>query len=260
MFILIICLIGFCSSLAICSYMPTNICKASEANETYYARVLSDNVCLYKTPYDLDDYSNVLFILPKTYFVQLTDISGNFYKVNYYTFTGYVKKDLVQAVIGNPIKPYLNNVSFRVYSEQSRDLRTVPTTVSGSSSQVAYIPLYSRNLTFYGKIVGETLVEERTNVWYYCKYTADQEYYGYVYSDFCDFLTGLVDNTEDLPYTSNPTFTNNNTNKEAKLNNKATKIIIAVLMVPALIFIFLIIKGSKLLTKEHGKAKEVKDY
>lgn len=241
-------------------YLPIEPIFAS-TGETYFARVLNDDVMLYKTPNEQDDYSNVYFILPRTYFVELVDEEGEFYKVNYISFSGYVKKNSVQAISGVPTNPYLTDVSFRVYSEQSRDLRSEPTTKSGTSQQVAYIPLYSRNLTFYGRVVGETLVEERTNIWYYCKYSADQEYYGYVYSDFCDFMTGYVDNPEQVTYIENPSFTTTaSATTDAQLNNKATGIIIAVLMVPALIFIFLIVKGGKLLQRDRTKSKEVKDY
>lgn len=259
MVIILICILILSSFYCVfpCFSTPLN----ASTSKTYFARVMFDNVQLYKTPYPLEDYSNIYFVLPQTYFVQLVDEVDDYYKVNYINFSGYVKKDSVQTIVGIPKNPFLTNVRFRVYSEQSRDLRTLPTVSMGNSSQVAYIPLYSRNLTFYGKVVGETLIEERTNVWYYCKYSADSEYYGYVYSDFCDLMTGYTDNTENVTYTDNPSFAEvSPNNNSATLNKKATGIIITVLMVPALIFVFLILKGSKLISKDKAKVKEVSDY
>ena len=36
------------------------------------------------------------------------------------------------------------------------------------------------------------------DIWYYCKYTADKDYYGYVYSDFCDEISPFINNNEEL--------------------------------------------------------------
>lgn len=230
--------------------------------QTFYARIMQEDVKLYKTAIEAEDFSNVYFVLPSTYFVELLDETSNgFFKVSYLNFTGYVKKDCVQTIVGTPITPYLTDISFRVYSEQSRDLRTEPTTKSGSSSQVAYIPLLNRNLTYYGKIVGEQLIDGRTCVWYYCKYSADKDYYGYVYSDFCDELTEIVPNTETVSYTTNPDFSpEEETPVAIPLENKATGIIIAILCLPACAFLFMIFKSKKILATEKPKSKEVVDY
>ncbi len=237
-------------------------CVSVYASTIYYARIMTNNAYLYKSPLDIDDYSNVYFILPQTYFVELLDLSNSdFYKVNYSTFTGYVKKDCVQAIVGAPQNAYLDNLNFRIYAEMSRDLRSEPTTLSGSSSQVAYIPLYNRNLTYYGSIVGEECIDGRTNIWYYCKYSADKDYYGYVYSDFCDELPDpLPKNSEEVVYTTAPDFGETETPNALPIDNSATAIIIAILCVPALIFIFLILKGTKIIKNEKLSTGEIQDY
>ncbi len=246
----------------ICFQSVTLPVYASES-VVHYARIMFDDVYLYKTTVDIDEYTNVLFSLPKTYFVQLLDNAGNdFFKVNYLNFTGFVKKECVQTIIGTPRTPYLENISFRVYSEQSRDLRNEPTTQGGSSQQVAYIPLYSRNLTYYGAIQGESLIEERTNIWYYVKYSADKDYYGYVYSDFCDKFSDMPLNTEEVVYTTYPDFgkTENYNPSAVPLESNTAGIIIGILTVPALIFVFMVLKGTKLMRKEKTSSKEIKDY
>lgn len=233
--------------------------------DTYFARVMYDDVYLYKTPVDITTYDNVMFILPRTYFVELTeDANTDFFKANYLNFTGYVKKDQVQTIEGRPQNPYLTDMNFRVFNDLSRDLRSEPTTINGSSTQIAYIPLLCRDLTFYGIIYGETKVEGRTNVWYYCKYTADQEYYGYVYSDYCDEFdyADIPENTEDVTYIPYPEFGKVEENTEVSLptESKTTTLVIAILCVPALIFVFMILKNSKLMSEKKGSQKEVKDF
>lgn len=234
----------------------------AEFPSTCYARIMIENVFLYKNPIEVDDYTNIQFVLPRTYFVELIDEENNFFKVNYLNFTGYVKKDSVKPIIGTPQNPYLTNIKFRVYAETSRDLRTEPITSGGSSSQVNYIPLYSRNLTYYGSIIGEQVIEGRTNIWYYCKYTADKDYYGYVYSDFCDELTQITENTEEFEYTSAPNFSAQSQpiTESLPAENKTTGIIILIITIPALIVLFMILKSSKILNKSNISNKEVIDY
>ena len=241
---------------------PSNIpCVYASNTQTYFARIMSDDVYLYKSAYDFDDVSNIYFKLPETYFVELVGEENNFFKVNYLSFCGYVKKEQVQTIVGAPLTPYLENINFRIYSEQSRDLRIEPTLKGGANSQVAYIPLLSRNLTYYGTVVGESLIEGRTNVWFYCKYSADKDYYGYVYSDFCDEITEILPNTEQVSYTTNPNFNPKPTEpKTLPLENKTTGIIIAILSLPAAVFIMLVFKNKILVPKNNIKGKEIIDY
>lgn len=237
-------------------------CVYATQTKSYYARIMQEDVYLYKDAVAADDFSNIYFTLPATYFVELIDETTNgFFKVNYLNFTGYVKKECVQTIVGSPLNPYLTNISFRVYSEQSRDLRSEPTTTSGSSSQVAYIPLLNRNLTYFGSIVGEQVIDGRTSVWYYCKYSADKEYYGYVYSDFCDELTPITPNTETVTYTTNPNFSDSTETPTAlPLEHKATGIIIAILCLPACAFLFMIFRNKYIVSGNKIKSKEVVDY
>lgn len=227
---------------------------------SYYARIMYDNVYLYRSPVDIDDINNIFFELPRTYFVELLESENSFYKVNYSSFTGYVKKECVQTIAGTPITPCLNSINFRIYSEQSRSLRTEPSETAGTASLVAYIPLMCRNLTYYGKISGDSLIDGRTNIWYYCKYTADKDYYGYVYSDFCDEMTPIVENDENVIYTTNPTFETTPPDNHIPLENNTTTIIITILCIPALIFVFMILKSSVILNKEKRNAHEIREY
>lgn len=248
-----------CILIILCQFnLP--VCYASDV---YYARIMQDDCYLYLAPVEAEDYSNKLFLLQKTYFVQLLDNAGqNFFKVKYKNFYGYVKKEKVQTIAGTPQTPFLTDLSFRVYAELSRDLRSSPSTKTDSSTQIAYIPNLCRNLTFYGKIEGDSLIEGRTKVWYYCKYSADKDYYGYVYSDFCDELQNpLPINSEEVEYTLAPNFEQQQAiNTALPIENKTTGIVIAILSVPACLFVYLILRSSKISTIKRTKQNEVIDY
>jgi len=237
-----------------------SIISAAET-KTYYARILFDQVYLYKTAVEDDNVSNIYFELPKTYFVELIASEGEFYQARYMNMNGYVKKDSVQAVNTIPKTPFLNVISFRVYADLSRDIRSTPTQTD-QNNLVIQVPSLTKNLQYYGKVYGECLIENRTDVWYYCKYTADKDYYGYVYSDFCDEMQNpLPENTEELNYITNPTFEiATEPSNTIPITSNSLGIIIAILSIPALIFMFILMKGTKLISKDHQKNKEIIDY
>lgn len=253
--IILLCLILFNNSIPYVS--------AAE-NKSYYARIMYEQSFLYKSPTDDNSNNNVYFELPKTYFVVLTGSANeDFYSARYLNINGYVKKEHVQATESIPTTPFLDNLNFRVYAELSRNLMSEPNTTSATSKHIANIPLYSKNVTYYGKIVGETLIDGRTDIWYYCKFSANTDYYGYVYSDFCDqFPETLPENVEEVNYISDPFLTvkTEETPKSLPAKSSATSIIVAILTLPALAFFFMIIKGKNILTKQRTKDKEITNY
>ena len=233
----------------------------ADNTRTYFARIMYDDVCLYKQALDINDSSNVYFTLPRTYFVELLDDIDSYYKVNYNGISGYVKKESVQPIAGTPQNPYLTNITFRIYSDQSRSLRSEPSENGGPSTQIAYIPLLNRNLTYYGTIIGQSLIDGRTNIWYYCKYTADKDYYGYVYSDFCDEMSIITENKENVTFISDPIFSTPEEEQIAiPINNKNTMTIVCILSIPAIVFVFMILKSSIILNNEKSSRKEIKEY
>ena len=232
----------------------------TSTSENIYARIMFEHSFLYKNASDSEEYSNLFFQLPKTYFVELLDAVDNFYKARYLSFEGYVKKDCVQAVKHIPNNPFLTNITFRVYADLSRQLRSSPTAYSESNLLIT-IPHLTRNITYISKLSGDCLIEGRTDVWFYCKFTSTKDYYGYVYSDFCDEVTPIFDNLEDVEYVSNPTFQPPEPEKTTmSLSDNSIGIIIAIISVPALIFLVLILKGSKFMPNTKAKSNEVVDY
>ena len=239
----------------------------AKSNQTYFARINADNVYFYKNPIDNEDSSNLYFKLPKTFFVELTDSYDSvFYSAKYLDMTGYVKKENVQPILGRPQMPYLNNLSVRVFNEISRDMRKVPSTSGGIDNHITYVQLNSQNIIFYGEIVGESLNSYRTSIWYYCKYTADKDYYGYIYSDYCDNGFGkpiiLPENSEEVTYTTSPDFSiQESKNLETMpVESKTTWIVIVVLSIPAIVFLIMILKSAKFSKAKHINKSEIKDY
>lgn len=213
------------------------------ADSVAYAQILHPGCYLYKTPTDNTSYNNVYFMIENSYFVELlSDYNDDFYKAKYLDVVGYVKKSQVQCVQGIPKKPYLNNVSFRVYNDLSRAMYDKPYANTNNPTLKIYLPLYCEDLIYYGIIYGESAVEERTNIWYYCKYTVTNVC-GYVYSDACDKLDTIVSNSEKLPYISSPQWNIASvSNQLITIDSKPYKISIILICIPFVIFAFLLLK------------------
>ena len=166
----------------------------------------------------------------------------------------------MQAIDGTPISAFLDNITFRVYSELSQNLRSEPQVKN--DNLITQLPPLTKNIQYIGKVSGECLIEGRTNVWFYCKYTINNStYFGYVYSDFCDEITPIINNNESFTYIDNPTFEKQiepiNSIPE---NSNFVGIIVAILSLPALAFVLLVIKSGKILNEKKIGKKEVVDY
>ena len=241
-------------------FQTQQVSVSAVEQEKIYARIMFEQVYLYKTPTNNNTSENVYFELPRTYFVELLKLEGEFYQAKYMSLIGYVKKDSVQAVLGTPINPFLNNITFRVYADLSETIWSTP---SINSNKITTIPHLTKNIYYYGKIQGERLIEGRTNIWFFCKYsTPESEYYGYVYSDFCDDIPTFTNNTETLNYINNPTF---NVNTEQEINtipkqSNLVGVIVGILSIPAIIFVLLIMNSTRIFNKEKTKSQEIMEY
>lgn len=238
-------------------FQPINSVNASSVA---YAQILHSGCYLYKSPIDNTNYANVYFMLENSYFVELlSDYDDEFYKAKYLDTIGYVKKSQVQCVQGTPKTPFLNNISFRVYSNTSRGLYDKPYMNSNNPTLKVYLPLYCEDLIYYGIIYGESAIEERTNIWYYCKYTTTGVC-GYVYSDACDKMSPIITNSEKLPYISSPQWNlAAPTNAQLiALDSKPFKITIILICIPFIIFAILLFKLA--ISKNQNKKKEIDTF
>lgn len=208
----------------------------------YYAKVESEKTYLYKSTLSLG-LENAYFEIPNSYFVLLiSNIDNLFYKVQYRDVVGFVLKEDVTPISETPTTPYLENISFRVFSSDGINLFATPT---NENSQVLTQVELLKDIDYYGLLQGQELIENRGNDWIYCKYTSENNtYYGYLYKGLCDDISPITLNTETFTPIENPFEDNDNSYMYSLLNlsSFAKIIIILLLLVPCIFIVFLMFK------------------
>lgn len=226
------------------------------ADSICYAKIISSNVKLYRSTTISEEFSNVYFVVPQSYFVEISNCdSENFYIATYIDVTGYIKKSEVQCVKGTPTVPFTNNASFRMFIPGGVDLRSSPTQSEGLNS-IATLQFLETNLKYYGTIDGEEAISYKSTTWYFCKYSKNgTTQNGYVYSAFCDLLTAIPSNAEVLEYVDEPEFIADPTSGQASGTESdslsslpsATQIIIIVAVcLPCIFIIYLLFRPTKI--------------
>ncbi len=226
-------------------------------NKSIYAKVENNDVFLYSNPKNNNE--SKLFELPNSYFVRLIENAGDdFYYCVYKDVYGYVKKSEVTAMKGTPVNPFVES-SFRVYAPEGLGLYSVPQ-LSEQFKKVT-IPYLTDTLTYYGKIIGQEAIPEKSSMWIYCKYNYETNAYGYVYSVFCDKLPTITTNTERFEVIEVPFKDESKGAKE--LTSVAMGFIIVGVSLPCLVVLFLLVKPSMQKTdgvKSKLRGRKNKDY
>lgn len=233
-----------------------NLAHASQST-SIYAKIENDGVFIYSNPKLGND--NKLFELPNSYFVRLIENAGeDFYYCAYKDVYGYVQKSDVTAMKGKPINPFVE-ASFRVYAPEGLGLYSLPQL--SEQYKKATIPYLTDTLTYYGIIIGQEAIPDKTKNWIYCKYSFETNAYGYVYSVFCDKLPHITTNTERFEVIEVPF---KPTTKGAKeLTSVAMGFIIVGVSLPCLVVLFLLVKPSmqkSTSTKPRLRGRKNKDY
>lgn len=226
------------------------------ADNSFYAKIQSDNVFFFSSPINSSQYN--LFVIPKTYFVLLlNDKNEDFYYAKYKDLYGYVLKNQVTVMRGTPSCPYANS-TFRIFSPQGQNVYSMPYL---NSTRITSIPYLCENITYYGSAYGEQAIPEKSQEWYYCNYFDNNNFYGYVYSVFCDKLTPIGENTEAFQVVQNPVFSSSSNESLSEVS--MTFIIIAVSL-PCIIVIYLLLKptliSQKVLDSSPKKKRKHGDY
>lgn len=219
----------------------------AKTNTRFFAQIQQNGVYLNSEP-----NPSPIFEIPRTYYVELIEnkVDG-YYKAKYLDIEGYVNANEIQCVSEVPLTPYLNNINFRIFGEQSSELRSEPSRTKGLSTLICELPLYETNFIYYGTIEGEEVVSERSNIWYYASYSKNNVVKsGYIYSGLCDKLATITYNelsmfpidshvweiVEEKPPIITPSFEPPTTNQ---------LIIILAITLPMLILIIAIFKPVK---------------
>ena len=87
---------------------------SANQDKPIYAKISVINTPLLKTPSNIEDYSNVYFLLEETYYVKiLSKINSNFYYVDYNDIHGYVNSAKLTLVNEQIENSFLTNLKFQ---------------------------------------------------------------------------------------------------------------------------------------------------
>ncbi len=221
--------------------------------KTYYAKV-NDGVYFYSSPIKSEQYK--LFEIPSSYYVLLLGNSNDdFYKAKYSNVEGFVIKTSVTPVEETPNYPYANT-SFRIFTDTN--LYSEP----NSNLSITTLPALTDITTFYGKISGDELLPKSTDIWYYCRYKFNENYYtGYVFSYYCDLKNDIVQNTELYTPVTGDIFKEEEPLPIQNSSSLTTILVVICCVVPCLIVILLLLKkkSSKPISKKSIKRPK-RDY
>ena len=221
------------------SYFSTTVCVAT-TQESYYAKVEYDSVYFYSLP--IKSESHQLFEIPASYYVLLTgNENQDFYKAKYSDIEGYVLKNSVQAINETPNYPYAMS-SFRNFSLSSLSLKSQPTL---NSEDVAIIPSGEYITTYYGKKIGEEIISDSTNIWYYCAYGYENQLnQGYFSAYYCDHFQKIIPNNEAYTPVTTEIFKEeeNILSSPSQLSTTAKALIAVGCSIPCLIIILLLLR------------------
>ncbi len=240
----------------------------AKADNVYYGRAVENGVYLYSSAVVLEDMSNRIFEIPRTYFVQLLGNENDlFYRASYNDISGYVLKSSVSCIDQTPLNAYVENVSFRVFTPNGANLRSSPNQTKGATNLITAIPFLETNLLYYGICEGEEAISYKGNIWYYCKYISQNSVvYGYVYSPLCDLLTPFSENQEKYEYIT-PNFTQspqnpNDPNKFLTITKPWQILVIVLISLPCLGIIYFLFKPTKIAGQKtnvkHAKRNKAK--
>lgn len=218
-------------------------------NQTSGYAIINDNNCyFYRTINANSMFSDRFFLLEKSYFVKILENANNdYYKAEYNGIVGYVQKKDIEFVEEVPLNPFLEGITFDIYSGSSVSLRTEPTTQNGIGTILTTLPAGKKDLTYYGKITGEENIKGLGNIWYYCSYktSEDNEIFGYIYSPQTLNLSPITENSEIVTTVSVKDYIP--VSSLLYLNLSTKNLIILALTLPTIVIIYLFIKPTKIL-------------
>lgn len=191
----------FCVLLAVMLIFKTNLPSTLVfASSSNYYKVKNDCILFKTNNLTSDDFSNIYFKIPTTYFVTLLNESDGVAKVKYGNFIGYVNILSLSKVDFIPQNPTLLNVTFNINNDSGTHIRSVPIT-SNTSNILTTIPAGTKNINYIASINAETPPGGSDNTWFYCEYSPENSptsvFTGYIYSERCNSLSAIEANLEE---------------------------------------------------------------
>ena len=215
---------------------------STTASTSGYAKILTNDCYLLESPNE----SSHLFLLEQSYFVKVVDIYDNvFYKIKYLEFDGYIEKSKVSFVEEYPKEPFLTGITFDIYDLANVCMRSTPKTIPTDSNILCTINVSTKDLTYYGKCVGDEAMAGLGNVWYYAAYQDEngKVYKGYIYSPLTRNLSAIASSTENLSLVNVTNFVP--VDNLLYLNLSTKNLLIVITTIPTLFIVLLLTKNSK---------------
>ena len=211
----------------------------SEPFTSGYAKIISNDCYLLKNP----DENSRLFLLEQSYFVKVVeDYNATMFKVNYLEFDGYVLKSKISFVEEFPQNPFLSGITFDIYDISNVCMRSTPETLDTDENIVCTIKVSSKDLLYYGKCIGEEVVEGLGNIWYYSAYQDEhgEIFKGYIYAPYTRNLSAITSSLENLTLVNVSNFVP--VESLLYLNLSTKNLLIAITIIPTIIIVWLFTK------------------
>lgn len=218
----------------------------AEGEGNFYAKVQNTGVNFCSSPSE----NSAIFELPYSYFVKVTQVVDDYYKVAYKEVEGYVKKDKVKLMNGKPKQPYAE-ASFKIF---------VPYALYQSPTQdsTVNIPLSSSStLNYFGSRKGQQVMSNN-NTWFYASIMQEgKQTFGYIFSGVTDYMTEISINNETFEVVSDDSLSSSTT-EFSKLSTGTKVMLIVSIGIPSLLILYFLIKPSKILqtSKQRQKLKK----
>ena len=209
-------------------------------NKTQYAKALSDCV-LYKSSEMKDNYDDIYFYVPESYFVIVLEaVNDDCVKVQYDKYIGYVKFNTIVLSTFTPIVKTLEGVKFDIKETSGTQIWNKPST---SGSVLTTVPAGFKRISYISKTIGDIPYGGESNVWFYVTYipfaNSTNVYEGYIYSENSTNLDKIIFNSETNPEINE--IENVSDNSSINLNATFRTIIVSLISIPIILFIVVIL-------------------
>ena len=124
-------------------------------------------------------------------------------------------------------------------------LRSTPETLDTDENIVCTIKISSKDLSYYGKCIGEEAVMGLGNIWYYCAYQNEygEIFKGYIYSAYARNLSAITSSNENLTVVNVSNFVP--VDSLLYLNLSTKNLLIVITIIPTLVVVWLFTKQGK---------------
>ena len=230
----------------------------SKTNSSIYAKVLQ-NCVLYKSIEMKDNFDDVYFIVPESYFVVILEEFDKCYKVQYDKYIGYAKKNYLDMASFVPVDKFLQNVTFDIKETSGTQIWNKP---SVSGNVLTTLPANTKSVKYIAYALGEIPTGGNSNIWYYILYTPSTNptnvYEGYVYSENVTNLSEIVYNAETNPEVIEEVVDEKNV---FNISSTIKTVVVAIISIPIILLISIILYKLIKKIKENTKyAKNTNNY